>query len=111
MKKLFTAMLACTLFIMACKKNTDQQATVNAADNTAINSTGTITGMNQLKCACCWGWLVEIDGKEYKFDRIPETSSFDLNSITYPAKVKIEWRDAQGNCSGRLIEVLSISYL
>jgi hypothetical protein len=111
MKKLPVAMLTCLLFLMACKKNADQQTTANAAYNTAIHSNGTITGMDSRKCACCWGWLVEINGKEYKFDRIPGASSFDLNNITYPAKVKIEWQDVQGSCNGRLIEVLSISSL
>ena len=111
MKKIFIAILACILFVTACKKNTAQQSGADSVNNALVSSEGTITGMDSRKCACCWGWLIEIDGKEYKFDKIPEASSFDLNSISYPANVKIEWKDAQGNCSGQLIEVLSISYL
>jgi len=67
--------------------------------------------MNPDKCACCWGWLVSIDGKEYKFDKIPEGSPLNVNNISYPTKVKIEWKDTGGDCRGKLIEVLSISPL
>lgn len=111
MKKILLFILACTIIATACTKNTGQQASTDIATNAAVNSEGTITGMDGRKCACCWGWLIEIDGKQYKFDKIPDASSFDLNSISYPEKVNIEWRDAQGDCSGQLIEVLSISTL
>jgi hypothetical protein len=73
------------------------------------NSTGIITGMDQRKCACCWGWIVEIDNNQYKFEKIPAGSSLDLSNLSYPTTVNISWRESQGNCSGRIIEVLSIS--
>ncbi|CAN5591250.1 hypothetical protein BH10BAC2_BH10BAC2_20910 [soil metagenome] len=110
MKKITFLILACTIIVTACTKNTGHQATTNIAIN-AVNSEGTITGMDGRKCACCWGWLIEIDGKQYKFDKIPESSSFNLNNISYPANVNIKWKDAEGDCSGKLIEVLSISPL
>ena len=111
MRNIFLTLLAATLFITSCGKSANKTSTATTSNNSSIKSTGTITGMNPDKCACCWGCLVTIDDKEYKFDKIPEGSSLDLNAITYPTKVKIEWKDAGGDCSGKLIEVLSISPL
>lgn len=111
MKKIFALLLMCTLFIAACNKNTNSNALTKDSIIQAAISEGTITGMDGRKCACCWGWLIKIDGKEYKFDKIPETSSLDINNISYPKTVKIEWQDAQGDCSGQLIEVINISPL
>ncbi|MEP6844349.1 MAG: hypothetical protein ABI861_00020 [Panacibacter sp.] len=99
------------LFFTACSKNANEESAVKASDNSSVKATGTITGMDEKKCACCWGWLVNIDGKECKFDKIPEGSSLNVNNISYPTKVKIEWKDAEGDCSGKLIEVVSLSPL
>lgn len=111
MKKIFLLILVCTIIVTSCTKNTGHQATTNIITDAAVHSEGIITGMDGRKCACCWGWLIDIDGRQYKFDKIPDASSLDLNNISYPEKVNIEWRDLQGDCSGQLIEVLSISAL
>ena len=111
MKNIFLTLLAATLFITSCSKSANKESAVNTSDNSSAKATGTITGMNLDKCACCWGWLVNIGGKEYKFDKIPEGSSLNVNNITYPLNVKIEWKDAGGDYSGKLIDVLSIEPL
>ncbi len=98
MKKIFVLfLLSCCLFTN-CKKDTDPN-----------ESTGIITGRDLSKCYCCWGWLVEIENKTYKFDKIPSNSLIDLEILSFPTTVKIKWRDAEGSCKGKLIEVLSIS--
>jgi hypothetical protein len=98
MKKAIAVIVILSCLFTRCKK-----------DDSAPESIGVITGMDGRKCACCWGWLVEIDNQTYKFDKIPATASLDLNTITYPTTVKIKWRDAQDDCKGKLIEVLHIS--
>lgn len=75
----------------------------------AITSTGLITGMDQRKCQCCWGWIVQIGNDTYKFDKIPSGSTIDLNNLAYPVTVNLTWRSSQQACAGRLIEVISIS--
>jgi hypothetical protein len=104
-------LLATVIFLSACSKNANHESAVVASDNSSAKATGTITGLNPDKCACCWGWLVDIDGTQYKFDKIPEGSPLNVNNITYPLNVKIEWKETEGDCSGKLIEVLSISPL
>lgn len=111
MKSISFLLFTAFLFFTACNKNANEKSAVSASDNSSVKTTGTITGMNPDKCACCWGWLVDIGGKQYKFDKIPEGSSLNVNNITYPLNVKIEWKDAGGDCSGKLIEVLSIEPL
>ena len=111
MKNILIVILTAIIFLTACNKSANQESAVNTSDNSSVKATGTITGMNPDKCACCWGWLVNIGGKEYKFDKIPEGSSLNVNNITYPLNVKIEWKDAGGDYSGKLIDVLSIEPL
>lgn len=100
MKKAFTIGLLILCLCTSCGR-----------DNTTIlpmESIGIITGMDLRKCACCWGWLVDINNTTYKFDKIPANSSLDLNNLTFPTFVKIKWRDAQDGCKGQLIEVIEI---
>jgi hypothetical protein len=100
MKKLIFILIAAAVLFPGCKKN-------NAAG--FIDSTGVITGRDLRKCACCWGWIIEINNTSYKFDKIPVSSGIDLDNITYPTVVRVQWTTASGSCSGRLIEILSIS--
>jgi hypothetical protein len=100
MKKILFTAITITILFSACQKN-------HSANEKSSN--GIITGMDPRKCACCWGWIIEIDNTVYKFEKIPARSTIDLNNLSYPANVIITWRDSQGSCSGRLIEVLSIS--
>ncbi len=99
MKKTLLIGITIVLFLAACNKNDAGEIK---------RSAGIITGFDGSKCYCCWGWIVEIDNVIYKFDKIPPSSSVDLNNISYPVPVNIEWRPSAKNCSIR-IEVISIS--
>lgn len=103
--------LVAIIFLSACSKNANHESAVLASYNSSVKVIGTITGLNPDKCACCWGWLVDIGGKQYKFDKIPENSPLNVNNITYPLQVKIEWKETEGDCSLKLIDVLSIEPL
>ena len=43
------------------------------------------------------------------FDKIPSGSTFDLTAITYPATVKIKWRNSQTRNCSEFIDVLDIT--
>lgn len=103
MQKLVFFIIIATLFL-CCQKYSDKNE-----KNKITASTAVITGRDLTKCACCWGWIIEINNAVYKFDRIPANSPLDLDNITYPTTVNIQWRNSQGSCSGRLIDVISIS--
>ena len=67
--------------------------------------TGTITGYDYRKCMCCGGWFVEIGDSIYRFDQFPEASSIDLDSITYPFDVWLDWNFKDPQCMGDEIVV------
>ena len=100
MKKLMFALIATTFLSGCAKKNNEGEK----------YSTGVITGRDLTKCYCCWGWIIDINNTNYKFDKIPSGSSFDLTAITYPATVKIKWRNSQTRHCSEFIDVLDISY-
>jgi hypothetical protein len=99
MKKAFLLLIVAAMFL-SCNKN-------SRVDE---YSTGIITGRDLSKCYCCWGWIIDINNSTYKFDKIPSGSSFDLTAITYPATVKIKWRNSQTRRCSEFIDVLEISY-
>jgi hypothetical protein len=97
-KLLFLLILA--IFILGCNKSKNELDSY---------STGVITGRDLTKCYCCWGWIIDINNTRYKFDKIPSGSSFDLTAITYPATVKIKWRNSQTRNCSEFIDVLDIT--
>lgn len=51
----------------------------------------TITKFSGLKCMCCWGWVVAIDGKEYIAPKLPGLTHSGNDSITYPLTIYIDY--------------------
>lgn len=100
MKKLLLVFLVAVVLAPACHKSEELAATTSNA---------IIIGMDSRKCACCWGWIIEIDNTTYKFDKIPAGSSIDLNNLVYPVPVTVTWRNPQGLCGYPLIEIVSIT--
>jgi len=43
-------------------------------------------------CICCGGWKIIIDGITYNFDSIPVNTNIDLQKITFPLYVKLDWQ-------------------
>lgn len=73
------------------------------------HSKGVITGIDNSKCACCGGIEININGKQYLFDKIPENSSLYNTTLKFPLSVELDWTsDAEKKCDDR-ISVLTIS--
>ncbi len=70
--------------------------------------TGTITGQDPRDCMCCGGWFIEIRDTMYRFDQLPPNNVIDLSTITYPMKVKLDWKKKEIPCLGDEIEVLKM---
>lgn len=104
MKQLLPIVIALMMIFPACHKS---DRGTDPAD--VKHSNGIITGRDLRKCACCWGWIIEIDNATYKFEKVPAGSPIDLNNLVYPAAVNISWRNPRGNCGYPMIEVVSIS--
>jgi len=92
MKKIFFTGLM-ILILAACHKETDTM------------DRGTITGADPRDCMCCGGWFVEIRDTLHRFDLVPDGCTIDLNTATYPLKVKLDWKKKEQLCLGDEIVV------
>ena len=66
---------------------------------------GTITGLDPRDCMCCGGWFIEIRDTMRRFDQVPADCVIDFNTITYPLKVKLDWKKKDTLCLGDEIRV------
>jgi len=68
-------------------------------------SEGTITGYDYRMCMCCGGWFVEIDDSTWRFDQVPEGFTINLDSITFPFPIYLDWEKKDPSCLGDEIVV------
>jgi hypothetical protein len=61
-------------------------------------SRGVIYGTDPTMCACCGGWLIDIDNVRYRFEEIPENSGFTLISQSLPFAVRLDWQLVEDGC-------------
>ncbi len=66
---------------------------------------GLISGMDPRMCMCCGGWFVEINDTIRRFDRVPADCTIDFTTVTYPLKVKLDWKKKDTLCLGDEIVV------
>ena len=62
-------------------------------------SVGTITGIDGTMCGCCGGWIINIEDGRYLIDSMPDDSSLDLTTETFPVTVKLDWQLVNNGCS------------
>ena len=74
--------------MMACTKENDQ-----------YKSVGIITGMDGTMCACCGGWIINIEDVRYLIDSMPDDSNLNLAKETFPVTVKLDWLLVSNGCS------------
>jgi hypothetical protein len=69
---------------------------------------GIITGTDPRDCMCCGGWFVEIKDTVRRFDQVPADCLIDFTTVTYPLKVRLEWKKKELLCLGDEIFVISM---
>lgn len=67
--------------------------------------TGTITGMDPRMCMCCGGWFITVKDTVRRFDQVPAGCTIDFSTVTYPLKVRLEWKKKDQLCLGDEIVV------
>jgi len=68
-------------------------------ENNNYKSVGTITGIDGTMCGCCGGGIIFIEDVRYLIDSVPEDSSIDLATETFPFTVKLDWQLVNNGCS------------
>ena len=81
--------------------------TCNKVNDTYM-SQGTITGQDYRMCACCGGWIINIEGENYQFDSIPANSGFVLEKEPLPISVQLDWQLTPGSCPSNRITIQRI---
>jgi hypothetical protein len=71
-------------------------------------SKGLITGGDPRDCACCGGWIIEIDTARYRFNSLPDSCGVNLEKEIFPLKVKLDWKKADHICLGDEIIITKI---
>jgi hypothetical protein len=66
---------------------------------------GTITGQDPRDCMCCGGWFIGIKDTVWRFDQVPVECTIDFSLVTYPLKVKVDWKKKDTVCLGDEIRV------
>jgi len=97
-------LLICLIFIglISCQKEEDK----------GYKSFGLITGPDMRMCPspCCGGWFIQIDSLTYEFDSLPHNSNIDLQNITFPVYVRLDWEFSDKfDCSTKRINIQRIS--
>jgi hypothetical protein len=72
------------------------------------SSKGVITGQDMRMCACCGGWIINIEGENYLFDALPTNSSLSLEKESFPLSVLLNWELVMGGCPSNRIRVTGI---
>src|SRR5665647_60091 len=76
--------------------------------NDTYMSKGVITGQDYRMCACCGGWIINIEGENYLFESIPANSSFVLEKEPLPISVQLDWQLTPGSCPSNRITIQRI---
>lgn len=96
MKRAFYILLFCSLLIMSCEK-------------TKYESSGTINGIDMTMCACCGGYLIDIEGTRYRFEKSELPSGFTFNDNQIPLQVELNWELKSASCTSyNWIKILKI---
>jgi hypothetical protein len=68
--------------------------------NVECMDSGTITGLDSRDCMCCGGWFIQINDTIRRFDQVPADCTIDFAKVTYPLKVKVDWKKKDTVCMG-----------
>jgi hypothetical protein len=104
MKLLKNLLLLATLALFACKvdDSLEKQEWINAE----------MTGFDARLCPCCGGYFIEIEGKKYLVQQLPEVFQNFLNTadVIFPLKVRMKSEEVKGSCPANfnLIKVQEI---
>ena len=91
------------IFFISCDSDDNSE--------TEFESTGMISGFDMTLCACCGGWIIDIDGEESenRFTELPQNIDINLETVEFPISVKLNWTESNEYCGkGIVIESLEL---
>lgn len=88
MKKTFLILITFIFTLVVFNCNSDDDSI-----KIQYESTAKIIGQDLTLCACCGGWIIEIDGAStsYRFEELPQGSNVNLEQSNLPVDVQLNW--------------------
>lgn len=70
-----------------------------------FESTAIISGFDLALCACCGGYIINIEGEESenRFSELPQNSDINLESVTFPISINLNWTESEEYCEKGVI--------
>ncbi|MCT4637800.1 MAG: hypothetical protein N4A72_08830 [Bacteroidales bacterium] len=74
---------------------------------------GQIIGYSSDKCACCQGWIIQIESITIKVLNLPEESRINelVKTKGYPIPIKLKYGEESGDCSNQYKRVTMVEVL
>jgi hypothetical protein len=74
---------------------------ISGCEKEKYKSTGIITGYDYRKCysPCCGGYLIDIGGNQYHFEKADLPDEFKFNDEKLPLSVELDWNPGIVVCS------------
>ena len=68
-------------------------------------SEGKILGSDATRGGCCSGWIIEVDGKTYLADSIPNRKELfkSINTVKYPILIYLDYEKSAKDCANRIV--------
>lgn len=101
--KILTLLFILGFIILSCDNDDDSQM--------QFESTAIISGLDMTLCACCGGWIININGEDSgkRFSELPQNSSINLQNSTFPITVQLNWTESEEYCgNGITIESIEL---
>ncbi len=92
-----------TLVVPACDKPGNPDDDWTFAGKPYCSTKGTILGFSNLKCGCCWGWIIEVGKDTITVAEMPKTyyGPHDPSARQgFPLAVKLEIGKHPQRCPG-----------
>jgi hypothetical protein len=103
----FSMLLISLIILPSCNDKDDEDLSL-----IKFESTAKILGRDTAICACCGNWILKIDGIDnaYQFVTLPASSNINLETVTFPVSVKINWSiDESSACKFVVVEAIELN--
>jgi len=75
-----------------------------------FEATGQLIGFDLTLCACCGGYLLDVDGEDenYNFISLPDDHGLVLDNAVFPMDVKFNWTKGVSESCPKIVSIESI---
>ena len=102
MKSIIFFFLSLTFITLSCSNSSN-------TDDGYINSDAQIIGYDLRMCACCGGWLTDIEHDTLRIWEMPKDFEKLLNEKQLPVPVKLNWKKKTDSCGAAMNDIILVN--